>query len=469
MSIVNTHFGAARIGEMLYACKKIFFIGVGGVSMSSLAQMTKMRGFDVAGSDRNKSALTERLQRNGIKVFEGHATENVFDADAVVYTLAIGEDNPEYVEAKRRGIPAISRADYLGYIMTGFHRRLGISGMHGKSSCTGMCAAVFLAANANPTVVSGAEYTPMGGFYHIGGNESFIFEACEYKDSFLDFNPTDAIILNIELEHVDYFPNLDAVCSSFGKFAALTGDTGCVVCNADDENMEKALRDYRGKRVTFGLENKADFTADNIDMSTGRARFDIIKNGKHFCHVELLVPGKHNIYNSLAVAAAADGYGISPEAIGRGLSEFCGIKRRMEYKGSLNGAEVYDDYGHHPTEIAATLDGARALTQGKLVCAFQPHTYSRTKTLFEDFVKALSMADEVLLAPIYAAREANDPEVSSSRLADAIGDKASSYKSVEDLARALEDKAQSGDLIVIMGAGDIDRAGDIIEYDREEK
>ena len=195
------------------------------------------------------------------------------------------------------------------------------------------------------------------------------------------------------------------------------------------------------------------------------AKFDIIKNGKYFCHVELSVPGKHNIYNSLAVAAASDGYGIEPEAIGRGLSEFCGIKRRMEYKGQLNGADVYDDYGHHPTEIAATLDGARALTKRRLICAFQPHTYSRTKTLFADFVKALSEADEVLLAPIYAAREANDPEVSSTLLAEAIGERASVYESVEALAKSLASKAQRGDLVLIMGAGDIDRASDFINFD----
>ena len=467
MSIENTHFGADKIGEMISLCKKIFFIGVGGVSMSSLAQMTKMRGFEVAGSDRRLGKLTARLEENGIKIFEGHSAANVADADAVVYTLAIGEDNPEYVEAKRRGIPAISRADYLGYVMTGFERRLGISGMHGKSSCTGMCAAVFLAAEADPTVVSGAEYPAMGGFYRVGGRESFIFEACEYKDSFLDFNPTDAIILNIELEHVDYFPDLSAVCDSFGKFAALTGEGGSVICNADDENMAEALKNYGGEVVTFGLGN-ADFTAKNVDTSSGRASFDIIKKGEFFCHVDLRVPGRHNVYNSLAVASAADRYGIAAEAVGRGLSEFRGIKRRMEYKGRLGGAEVYDDYGHHPTEIAATLDGARALTKGRLICAFQPHTYSRTKTLFDDFVTALSAADEVLLAPIYAAREPNDPEVSSERLARAIGDKARAFESVEALVASLGG-LESGDLLVIMGAGDIDRAGDIIEYDKEEK
>ncbi len=465
MSIVNTHFGTELIGEMLADCKKIFFIGIGGVSMSSLAHISRLRGFSVAGSDRTESAITKKLTENGIEVFFGHRAENVSDADAVVYTLAIGEDNPEYVEAKRRGIPAISRADYLGYVMTGFARRLGISGMHGKSSTTGMCAAVFMAANADPTVVSGAAYPAMGGFYRIGGHDSFIFEACEYKDSFLDFNPTDAIILNIELEHVDYFPDLDAVVSSFSKFAKMAKNS--VIANADDENVTAALADYRGKIITFGFAENADFTAKRLDMSSGRAAFDIYKNGEFFCKVALRVPGKHNIMNALSVAAAADEYGLSAEAIGRGLSEFRGINRRMEYCGRLSGAEVFDDYGHHPTEIAATLEGARALTGGRLVCAFQPHTYSRTKTLFDDFVTALSAADEVLLAPIYAAREANDPEISSKKLADAIGKKAMAYDSTESLASALSSKLESGDVLVIMGAGDIDRARDMIKYDGE--
>lgn len=465
MSIVNTHFGADGVGRLLVGCKKIFFIGIGGVSMSSLAHISKLRGFCVAGSDRTKSAITDKLSAEGIEVFIGHSAQNVADCDAVIYTLAIGEDNPEYAEAVKRGIPTVSRADYLGYVMTGFEKRLGISGMHGKSSTTGMCAAVFMAAGADPTVVSGADYPAMGGYYRIGKGKSFIFEACEYKDSFLDFNPTDAIILNIELEHVDYFPDLDAVVSSFGKFAALTGDGGCVFFNADDDNISAALDGYGGRVVTFGITNSADFKAEELDMSSGRARFDIFKKGKLLCKVELKVPGKHNVYNALAVAAAADAYGIPPEAIGRGLSDFRGIRRRMEYKGRLNGADVYDDYGHHPTEIAATLDGARALTRGKLVCAFQPHTYSRTKTLFEGFASALSIADEILLAPIYAAREKNDPEVSSGKLASAIGEKASAYESVEELVKALDGKLSDGDVLVIMGAGDIDRAGAFIKYD----
>lgn len=469
MSVGNTHFGAAQIGDLLAAAKRIFFIGVGGVSMSSLAHITKMRGFEVAGSDRRRSRLTEQLEACGITVFEGHSAENVGGFDAAVYTLAIGEDNPEYVRARELGIPVISRADYLGYVMSGFERRLGVSGMHGKSSCTGMCAAIFMAAETDPTVVSGAEYPAMGGFYRVGGEKNFIFEACEYKDSFLDFTPTDAVILNVELEHVDYFPSLEAVCNSFAAFAGLTNGKGRVFANADDENVMRALEGYSGEVVTFGVERAADFTARKVVLSGGRPSFSLFYGEEELCRIEMRIPGLHSVYNALASSCAAYTYGIEPEAIARGLAEFRGIRRRMEYRGRKNGAAVYDDYGHHPTEIAATLRGARELTGGRLICAFQPHTYSRTKALFDDFAAALSLADKVLLAPIYAAREPNDPSVSSAKLACAIGDKATSFDSVAELAERAGDYLESGDVLVIMGAGDIDAACDIIKYDGENK
>jgi UDP-N-acetylmuramate--alanine ligase len=353
--------------------------------------------------------------------------------------------------------------------MSGFERRLGISGMHGKSSCTGMCAAIFMAAETDPTVVSGAEYPAMGGYYRVGNEKNFIFEACEYKDSFLDFTPTDAIILNVELEHVDYFPSLDAVCNSFASFAALTEEKGCIFANADDDNVMRALSGHGGRVVTFGIEREADFTARNIRLHGGRPSFSLFYGDEELCTVNMRIPGLHSVYNALAASCAAYTYGIEPEAISRGLSEFSGIRRRMEYRGQKNGAAVYDDYGHHPTEIAATLLGARELTGGRLICAFQPHTYSRTKTLFDDFVAALSPADRVLLAPIYAAREPKDPDVSSVRLARAIGDKAVPFGSVAELAERVGDYLESGDVLVIMGAGDIDAACDIIKYDGENK
>ncbi len=457
MATENTHYGVSCIEKMLYGRKSIYFIGIGGVSMSSLAELALRSGWRVGGSDRSKSALTERLALSGAEIFYGHSAENLEGYEAVVYTVAIDASNPEYTQAKRLGLPLISRADYLGYVMMQRKRRLGIAGMHGKSTCTSMCAEVFMTAGADPTVVSGASYAPMGGYYRIGQGQDFIFEACEYMDSFLDFNPTTAVILNIELEHVDWFGTLERVLRSYAEFADITGEDGCVIYNSDDENVIEALKGYRGRLISFGTVSEADFKAANIDLSGPFPKFDIMKKGELLCHVELSVPGRHSVYNALAAAAAAELAGIAPEHIAKGLKAFRGAGRRMEPRGRVNGAEVFDDYGHHPTEIAATLEGARQLAgDRRLVCAFQPHTYSRTAALFDDFVKALSKADRVILAPIYAARETDELGVSSRRLAQEIGESASAVESLSELAELLQKELDPNSLAVVMGAGNID-------------
>lgn len=462
MAIENTHFGSDKINSILENSKRIFFIGIGGVSMSSLAHITAMSGFFVSGSDRNETAITKKLADNGIKVFKGHSAENINGADAVVYTVAIGEDNPEYAEAKKRGIPCISRADYLGAVMTAWANRVGISGMHGKSTCTGMCSSVYMRW-ADPTVLSGAEFPMMGGFYRIGNDGNFIFEACEYMDSFLDFSPTTAVILNIEPEHLDYFSGIEHICDSFSKFAALTGEKGRVVYNVHDENVIKAIENYNGSKFGFGIECDAEFSAENIGEKNGRPTFDICRNGEFVCRVELKVSGAHNIMNAMATAAVALLDGVSPEAVEKGLSEFAGIKRRMEYKGNLNGAELYDDYGHHPTELKSTIAGAKRIAADKkLIVAFQPHTYSRTKALFDDFAHAFDEADRVILAPIYAARETDDLGVSSEKLAAAIGSKAIAVASIEELAKVLAEETNENTCAVVMGAGDVCKVFDII-------
>jgi len=454
MSTPNTHIGAAGIAEILKNCKKLFFIGIGGVSMSSLAHISKKLGFAVSGSDRSASAITERLSAEGIEIHEGHDAKNIDGCDAVVYTVAISPDNPEYAEAARRSLPLISRADYLGYIMTSKPKRLGISGMHGKSTCTGMCASVFTDA----TVVSGAYSRDMNGYYRIGSDENFIFEACEYMDSFLDFNPTSAIILNIEPEHLDYFSGLDAIKESFGKFAALTGDGGRVIYNIHDENIPSAIENYKGEKISFGInDDRADYCAKNVSYAGGNPVFDIFKKSKFLCHIKMSVAGDHNILNALATAAAADLDGIAPDRISAGLESFKGVGRRMEYKGKLCGADVYDDYGHHPTEIRATLSAARKMSEGKrLTVVFQPHTYTRTASLFGDFVSALSLADRIMLAPIYAARETDDLGVSSVKLAENIGKTATAYESLDAIAKALTSSTDENDFILVMGAGNID-------------
>lgn len=468
MATENTHYGAEQIKQMLASCRSIYFIGIGGINMSSLAHVSLKRGYRVGGSDRTRTALTDRLSEAGIEIFYEHNAQNMASYDAVVYTVAISPDNPEYRSAQQRGIPCISRADYLGYLMTAYTRRIGISGMHGKSSCTSMCAQVLLDAKTEPTVLSGAELAVMDGAYHVGQEENFVFEACEYMDSFLDFNPTIAVILNIEMDHVDYFHSMKQIRSSFARYASLTGTDGVAIVNGDDDEVRLAMSEYQGTLITFGIETPSvDVRAINITCVRGKYSFDVLVRNQFFCHIRLNTTGYHQIYNALACVAVCRLCGLSPKQIERGLSRFCGAKRRMEYKGTLNGADVYDDYGHHPTEIRATLNGARGLPKegGRLFCVYQPHTYSRTHALFSDFLKAFDCADRVLMIDIYAARETDTMGVSSTLLAEQIGKKATSCATVQNAADQLRREVQEGDTVVIMGAGDIYRIFDCLKND----
>ncbi|MBR4034411.1 MAG: UDP-N-acetylmuramate--L-alanine ligase [Clostridia bacterium] len=457
MSVENTHYGAACIADILSGASSLYFIGIGGINMSSLAHISHIRGFRVGGSDQMQTALTDRLTDAGIEIFYSHEASHIEGYDAIVYTVAIAPDNPEYTAALARGIPCISRADFLGYIMTGYRNRVGVSGMHGKSTCTSMCALSFMHAGGDPTVLSGATLAEMGGAYRIGCEDHFIFEACEYMDSFLDFNPNIAIILNIELDHVDYFKSITQVRRSFSDYAAITGTDGYAVVNGDDDNVRLAMAGYAGTLVTFGLSEGCDYTANNIEYISGMASFDVYFRGEYAAHINLSVPGRHNVYNALAAFAAAMICGLDPDTVAEGLSHYLGAGRRMEYKGKWNEVDVYDDYAHHPTEIAVTLGGFRDMGFGRLFCIYQPHTYSRTAALWDDFVSALSTADRVLMVDIYAAREKDTLGVSSSLLAQAIGDKADYCASFDDAIAILSAEAQPGDAIIVMGAGTVYR------------
>ena len=457
MSVSNTHYGAARIADILSGASSLYFIGIGGINMSSLAHISHIRGFRVGGSDQMQTALTDRLTDAGIEIFYSHEASHIEGYDAIVYTVAIAPDNPEYTAALARGIPCISRADFLGYIMTGYRNRVGVSGMHGKSTCTSMCALSFMHAGGDPTVLSGATLAEMGGAYRIGCEDHFIFEACAYMDSFLDFNPNIAIILNIELDHVDYFKSITQVRRSFSDYAAITGTDGYAVVNGDDDNVRLAMAGYAGTLVTFGLSEGCDYTAYNIEYVSGMASFDVYFRGEYAAHINLSVPGRHNVYNALAAFAAAMICGLDPDTVAEGLSHYLGAGRRMEYKGKWNEVDVYDDYAHHPTEIAVTLGGFRDMGFGRLFCIYQPHTYSRTAALWDDFVSALSTADRVLMVDIYAAREKDTLGVSSSLLAQAIGDKADYCASFDDAIAILSAEAQPGDAIIVMGAGTVYR------------
>ena len=466
MSVSNTHFGAIQINEMLKECNSIFFCGIGGINMSSLAHISLVNGMGVGGSDRTPSALTKRLEDEGVCIYYSHSATNIEDYDAFVYTVAIGEDNPEYVRAIERGIPVISRADYMGYLMTGYEKRIGVSGMHGKSTATSMCANMLIEANTNPTVLSGAVLAAMDGAYRVGGREQFLFEACEYMDSFLDFNPNIAVILNIELDHVDYFKSLEHIKRSYRSFADIAlSNGGCVVANGDDANVLCAL-DGAENVVYFGIENKnATVRAEGIGEDGGKYFFDLLYNGKKICHIKLSVSGYHNVYNALATAAVGLICGLSCDLISSGIKSFTGAARRMELKGTVNGARVYDDYGHHPTEVATTLEGVRKMLDGgRLFCVFQSHTYSRTRALLDDFISALSVADRVIVADIYAARELDTLGVTPELLAEKIEGGVACH-GFSNIAKMLQNELSDGDIAVVMGAGDIWHVFEHLNFD----
>ena len=468
MSLENTHFGFEKIREIIGdSPKKIFFSGVGGISMNSLAKVCVSRGHDVAGYDRTRSPITISLEELGVTMYYESSPEIVQGYDIFVYTVAIPDDDPAYVEAGRVGMPRISRADFLGYIMMGYASRIGISGMHGKSTTTGITASVYDAAKLDPTVFGGATLNGTGSSNILGGNNAFIFEACEYMDSFLDFYPTTAVVLNIEMDHVDYFHSMEQIRASFAAFMA---KAEYAVVNFEDEDVMMAARASGAKLVTFGSEGSgADYTSANICFDHGKAEFDIMYNGEFLCHAKMNVPGRHLVIDALTVAAAAHNDGISGEAIGRGLSAYGGIGRRMELKGqTVNGADIYDDYAHHPTEIKTTLKTACELGYEKTLCVFQPHTFSRTAELIDDFATVLAECDvhEVILAPIYAAREVNVYGVSSEKLCDMIklrGKSCQVIDTFDKIADYLNANLTSKDAVFVVGAGDINKVSLILK------
>ena len=448
---------------MLRGGKKLLFIGVGGVSMASLAELALMDGFQVVGSDRVESPRLARLRESGAEIFLGHDATHAKDVDAAIYTVAIGEENPEYLALLEAGKPLISRADYLGYVMTRYQTRIGIAGMNGKSTTTAMCGHILRGAG-DPTVFCGAEAESLGGAACLIGRErqQLVFEACEYKDSFLDFSPTVAVILNVGMDHVDYFESLEQIKGSFRKYAELTPADGVVIANADDENTMEALKDCQRKLVTYGLAEGAEFRATQIRSIGGCRKFVFERNNEKLCEISLRQCGEYQIYNALAAATAAYICGVEPEIISSQIATFVGVRRRMEYKGMLNGGVVYDDYAHHPSAIEVALKGASEMGYRRVLCVYQPHTYSRTAGLFEEFTTAFELADRIYFADIYAAREINVSGVTSEKLAKSVGDHATYCGDFETVAECLKRDAREGDVILIMGAGDIDKVFELL-------
>lgn len=462
MALENTHFGAEKIAEMIKGTDKLFFAGIGGVSMCSLARISHLRGYKVSGYDRSSSAITAALEKMGIDVYYENDISHIEGCGMLIYTVAIPADTPEYVEAQRLGIPCVSRADYLGYIMSGYGCRIGISGMHGKTTTTSMTAKIFGDAGVDPTVSCGGIMKDVGSEYRIGEGEHFIFEACEYMDSFLDFYPSVAVVLNIEMDHVDYFHSMEQIRNSYSAFMARTGEEGIALVNYLDEDVMLASEGYKGKLVTFGVEaDGADYCAADLVYENGCGEFDLVFGGEKLVRIKLNVPGKHCVCDALAAAAAAHLQGIEPQIIADALATFEGAGRRMDPMGkSRSGAAIYSDYAHHPTEIATTLDAVSQMNFRHVYCVFQSHTYSRTAELFEDFANSLSNSGiaEMVIAPIYSARETNVYNISGEDLCRAISERGVKCRFIEefsDIADYLNKISAEGDMLLVMGAGDI--------------
>ena len=443
----------------------VHFIGIGGISMSGLAEILLNAGFFVSGSDRAVSELTGKLEGEGAKIYYGQRAGNITDdTDLVVYTAAIKADNPEYAAAAEKNIPMLTRAELLGQIMKNYKTSIAVSGTHGKTTTTSMLTSILLAADADPTVSVGGMLPSIGGNIRIGNSECFVTEACEYTNSFLSFFPTISIILNVDADHLDFFKDIDDIRHSFTKFADLLPENGLLVINSDIDKYEEITKNVKCKVVTFSIDGKADVTAASITYDNkGCASFDVMENGETAAHISLLVPGVHNVSNALAAIAVSRHLGIPVTAVSEGLSAFGGTDRRFQYKGSIGEVTIIDDYAHHPTEIAATLAAAANYPHKKLRVVFQPHTYSRTKALFDEFVNALSAADEVVLADIYAARETDDLGVSSEGLCEAIknhGTSAVYFGSFDEIENYLLQNCSPGDLLITMGAGDIVKVAD---------
>ena len=446
--------------------KKLRFIGIGGISMSSLAMIALDRGFEVTGYDRSRSSLTEKLENAGIHIDYQPDLSAVDDSDAVVYTAAMKPDHPEMKRASEAGKPMIRRAEFLGYIMQRYDNRIGVAGMHGKSTTTSMLSQIFMESAVDPTIVNGAELTVLeGGTYRVGGNKHFIFEACEYTDSFLSFLPTVSVVLNIDRDHVDYFLSMEQTINSFKRYIALAPTA---LVNWDDGRVRIACDGYGGRLIRCGVESEdVDYRAVNITYRRGFGEFDILKHGETLGHIKLGVPGSHSVLDALIAAAASDISGIPFECIANGLAGFKGAHRRMERVGSYNGIDIYDDYAHHPKEIKTTLEGASRQGYDRVWCIFQPHTYSRTAGLFDEFIRSFSDAYKVIFADIYSAREINTFGVSSEGLAKAVGENAVYLPSFEAIEDYLKKNARKGDLILTMGAGDVYKIAEALNNEKD--
>ncbi len=443
----------------------VYFIGIGGISMSGLAEILLKEGFTISGSDARESALTIHLEKAGAKVFYGQTADHITeDIDVVVYTAAIHDDNPEFVAAKAANLPMLARAELLGQIMRNYPTAIAVAGTHGKTTTTSMLSTILLKAKKDPTITVGGILPQIGGNIRVGHSDTFLTEACEYTNSFLSFYPTVGIILNIEADHMDFFKNLQEIRTSFHRFAALLPEDGLLVLDSAIEHSEEITKDIRARVITCGLTGNEDYTAKDITYNEkGCASFTLCHKGNALGIVSLLVPGIHNVSNALSALSASLELGIDFEKAVLGLLDFQGTERRFQYKGMVNGITIIDDYAHHPTEITATLKAALHYPHRDIWCVFQPHTYTRTQAFLTDFAKALSLADHVVLTDIYAAREINTIGITSLALKEELeklGKQCDYFSSFDEIEKFLLKKCMHGDLLITMGAGDVLNIGE---------
>ena len=443
------------------------FIGIGGISMSGLAEMLLADGFKVSGSDMTESELTDSLSSLGADIAFPQSADNINDdIDYVIYTAAIHEDNPELMEVRRRNIPALTRATFLGQVMKRYRVSVAVAGTHGKTTTTSMLSEILIKADTDPTISVGGMLKSIGGNFRVGSRDFFVTEACEYTNSFLSFFPTIGVILNVDEDHLDFFKDLRDIQESFHKFAALIPEDGALIINGATRGIDIITEGLTCPIITFGEESSFDYYPSDISLDDmACATFTLHRGDTVLGRVSLKIPGEHNVGNACAAAAVAEEMGIAPEQIIKGLGEFGGTDRRFQYKGSFNGVKVVDDYAHHPTEIKATLNAAKKCSYNTLWCVFQPHTFTRTKALLPEFAEALSLADKIVLADIYPARETDNLGISSETLADELkarGNNVYYFNSFEKIEKFLSENCIHGDLLITMGAGDVYKIGDNI-------
>lgn len=449
----------------------IHFIGIGGISMSALAEICLNKGYNVSGSDIGKSTMTEKLQAQGAKIYIGQKKENIVDGlDMVVYTAAIHPDNEELMAAKNKNILTINRAAFLGQIMREYKNSIAVSGTHGKTTTTSMLSTIFGSTNLDPTILVGGNLKSIGGNVKIGNSQNFITEACEYTDSFLNFNPKIAIVLNIEEDHLDYFSGIEEIKASFNKFGKLLPKDGHFIINGDSPNTDGILHDVKASVIKYGKESSNDVIISNIHFNdNGYGSFDLSYFGKDLGNFQLSVPGVHNIYNATSAIIVSLVSGISVEDIRASIIKYTGVGRRFEIKGTYNDALIVDDYAHHPTELKATLAASKKLKKSTLWCVFQPHTYSRTKSLLNEFGEAFYSADKVIITDIYAAREDDPGDIHSKDLVEKLYHNnvdVTYISKFEDIVKYLKENIQQNDLLITAGAGPVYQIGEMLLKDK---